>query len=266
MKSTWSVPDRPLRLRRRAYSPRHAFDIDPKRPQRYRLRLSRYMVLAQDINDWAGEAARSGRTLSVLDVGCGWGPLLCQLEGEPHFDNIRISACDMAVDRGLYKRELYREFFVGDFAEGYPEIGTERYDVVVCEQVLEHLDRLDRAIAMLARVTRPGGILVIGVPIFFPPLHLARKHLVPRLAGVLRHPETASHLQAFSLFSFLRLLRTHPGLSVVKARGFRIVSGGLLRPLENYRWWWQLNRRLGELLPALCIEVQIILRKSPASG
>jgi SAM-dependent methyltransferase len=251
---------------RRAYAPRHAFDIDPRRPERYRLRLSRYMVLAQDISDWAGEAAQAGRTLSVLDVGCGWGPLLCQLEGEPHFDNIRISACDLAIDRGLYKRELYHEFFVGDFAEGYPEIGAEPYDVVVCEQVLEHLDRLDRAIAMLVRVTRPGGILVIGVPIFFPPLHLARKHLVPRLAGILRHSETASHLQAFSLFSFLRLLRAYPELNVVKARGFRIISGGLLRPLENFRWWWQLNRRLGELLPALCIEVQIILRKSRASA
>ena len=114
--------------------------------------------------------------------------------------------------------------------------------------------------------TRPGGILVIGVPIFFPPLDLARKYLVPRLAGILRHPDTASHLQAFSLFSFLRLLKAHPGLSVVKARGFRIISGGLLRPLENYRWWWQLNTRLGQLLPALCIEVQIILRKSPARG
>jgi SAM-dependent methyltransferase len=251
-------------LARRAYSPRHAFDFDPKRPRRYRLRLSRYMVLAQDISDWAGAAAPAGRPLSVLDVGCGWGPLLCQLEGEPHFANIRISACDVA-EPALYKKELYQEFFIGDLTRGYPRIGSERYDVVVCEQVLEHLDSLDTAIATLVRLTRPGGILVIGVPIFFPPLHLARKHLVPRFARILRHPETASHLQAFSLFSFLRLVRAYPKLSVVQARGFRIISGGLLRPLENYRWWWQLNRRLGELLPALCIEVQIILRKSTES-
>ncbi len=247
---------------RRAYSPRQAWAVDPKRPQRYRLRLARYVVLAQDISDWAGAAALAGRDLSVLDVGCGWGPLLAQLEAEPHFDNITISACDMA-DAELYKRELYHEFFIGDLAGGYPEIGSERYDVVVCEQVLEHLDSLDRAIATLVRVTRPGGILVIGVPIFFPPLHLARKYLVPRLAGILRRPETASHVQAFSLFSFLRLLRAYPNLSIFKARGFRVISGGLLRPLENYRWWWQLNRRLGEMLPSLCIEVQIILRKSP---
>ena len=115
---------------RRAYLPRQAWAVDPKRPQLYRLRLARYMVLAQDISDWAGGAALAGRTLSVLDVGCGWGPLLNQLEAEPHFANIRISACD-ASDRELYKRELYQEFFIGDLAEGYPQIGSERYDVVV---------------------------------------------------------------------------------------------------------------------------------------
>src|SRR5436190_20266282 len=80
---------------RRAYAPRQAFAVDPKRPQRYRLRLSRYMVLAQDLSDWAAAASLAGRTLSVLDVGCGWGPMLNQLEAEPHFANIRISACDM---------------------------------------------------------------------------------------------------------------------------------------------------------------------------
>src|SRR5207237_2279386 len=103
------------------------------------------------------------------------GPLLCQLEAEPHFDNLRISGADIA-DTVIYKRELYREFFTGDLTRGYPQIETGRYDVVVCEQVLEHLDNLDTPIAALVRVTRPGGIVVIGVPIFIPPLHLARHY------------------------------------------------------------------------------------------
>src|SRR5205085_11124277 len=118
--------------------------------------------------------------------------------------------------------EIYREYFVADLTGGYPEIASERYDVVVCEQMLEHLGQLDTALATLARLVRPGGRLVIGVPIFFPPLHLARKYLVPRLARVLRHPGTASHQQAFSLYSFRRLLRHIPDLTLEQARGFRI--------------------------------------------
>jgi hypothetical protein len=82
---------------------------------------------------------------------------------------------------------------------------------------------------------------------------------VPRLPHLLR-PDDSTHQQAFSLASFRRELQKQP-LTVETVRGFRIVSGGLLRGLENYRWWWRCNRRLGALLPALCIEAQIIARK-----
>src|SRR5260370_6246930 len=234
---------------------------DPRRPHPYRLRLARYAVVAQDISDWAGAAAAGGRRLAVLDVGCGWGVLLRHLKITRHFASMTISATDLADIRG-YGKELYREFFLGDLTGGYPEISSDRYDVVVCEQVLEHLTALDMPLATLARLVRPGGRLVIGVPVFFPPLHLVRKYLVPPLARILRPSATASHHQAFSLASFRRLLRRVPGLAVEQARGFRILSGGLLRPLANYRWWWRLNRRLGELIPPLSIEAPFVLRKS----
>ena len=246
----------------RALSPPQPIITDPRRPQPYRLRLARYAVLAQDIGAWAGSAARDGRGLGVLDVGCGWGVLLRHLEAVPQFGSIELSATDV-TDTALYKRELYRDYFVADLTGGYPNLASESYDVVVCEQVLEHLGEIEPALATLARLVRPGGRLVIGVPIFPPPLHLVRKHLVPPLAHLLRPSATASHQQAFSLYSFRRLLRRLPGFEIERVRGFRIVSGGLLRPLENYRWWWLLNRRLGEMVPALCIEAQFVLRKAP---
>ena len=241
-------------------APRLAFGVDPSRPERYSLRQARYAALADDISEWAGAAARRGDSLSLLDVGCGWGPLLRHLDTKPHFDKLEMSAADVS-DTALYRKDVYRGYFIGDLTGGYPEIPSGHYDVVVCEQVLEHLAALDTAIATLVRVLRPGGRLVIGVPIFLPPLHLARKHLVPLLPRMLR-PDDSTHQQAFSLASFLRELRRHRSLSVETVRGFRIISGGLLRPLENYRWWWRFNRRLGELLPAACIEAQIIARKS----
>ena len=241
-------------------APRLAFGVDPSRPERYSLRQARYAALADDISAWAGAAARRGETLSLLDVGCGWGPLLRHLDTKPHFDKLEMSAADVS-DTALYRKNVYRGYFIGDLTGGYPEIPSGHYDVVVCEQVLEHLAALDTAIATLVRVLRPGGRLVIGVPIFLPPLHLARKHLVPLLPRMLR-PDDSTHQQAFSLASFRRELRRHRSLSVETVRGFRIISGGLLRPLENYRWWWRFNRRLGELWPAACIEAQIIARKA----
>jgi 2-polyprenyl-3-methyl-5-hydroxy-6-metoxy-1,4-benzoquinol methylase len=242
---------------------RMAFGVDASRPERYSLRQSRYAVLASDIDAWAGAAAARGETTSLLDVGCGWGPLLCHLKGKPNFGWLRLTAADLAAvfDNFLYEKELYEKIVVGDLTDGYPEIPSESYDIVVCEQVLEHLADVEAAIATLVRVVRPGGKLVIGVPIFIPPLRFARAHLVPAFATLLGSDAVGTHLQAFSLGSMLKRLRRHRELRLVQARGFRIISGGPLRGLENYHWWWRFNLALGRLFPAACIEVQIILEK-----
>ncbi|MBV9551424.1 MAG: methyltransferase domain-containing protein [Alphaproteobacteria bacterium] len=241
-----------------------AFGVDPSRPQRYSLRQARYDAIAADISNWAAAAAAEGRRLSVLDVGCAWGVLLRHLQGKPHFDDIEISATDI-VDTAIGK-ERYERFVVGDLRGGYPELPSAAYDVVVCEQVLEHLDELDAALATLCRLVKPGGRLAIGIPIFLPPLHLVRKHVLPLLLRLFPVRDLGTHDQAFSLASFRRRLARLPGMRERQVRGFRIVSGGLLAPLENHRWWWRFNRRLGALFPAACIEAQIILEKTRPAG
>jgi SAM-dependent methyltransferase len=239
-----------------------AFGVDPHRPERYSLRQARYDAIADDISDWAGEAARSGRPLAVLDVGCGSGSLLRHLEAKPHFASLIISATNF-YENTTYKAEAYHQYIICDLTKPCPELPSSAYDVVVCEQMLEHLPDLGPTMATLLRVTKPGGRLIIGVPIHLPPLHLARLHLVPvldRLIG--RDAGLRGHLQAFTLFSFRRLLRSYPELHVAQERGFRIISGGVLRPLENYRWYWRANRRIGTWLQAACPEVQFVLEKS----
>jgi hypothetical protein len=69
------------------------------------------------------------------------------------------------------------------------------------------------------------------------------------------------HVQAFTLADFKAALLAHSKLRFVEARGFRIISGGALRPLEERRWWWAFNRWFGAALPAVCIEVQVVLEK-----
>jgi SAM-dependent methyltransferase len=239
---------------------RQAFGVDPSRPHFYSLRQARYDAVAADLNAWAAAAAAAGRRLSILDVGCGWGILVCYLEARPHFPAMVISATELA-GAFVYKKAAYHQFYEGDLTAGYPAIPSESYDVVVCEQVLEHLDAVDPALDTLMRLVKPGGRLIIGVPIFVPPLHIVRRHVLPRLCGRYGLRALGNHRQAFSLSSLRRKLAGYPQLEILQVRGFRIVSGGPLRPLENFRWWWRLNRRLGELIPAACIEVQLVLGK-----
>jgi SAM-dependent methyltransferase len=241
--------------------PGRAFGVDPKRTQRYNLRQARYDALASDIDAFAGQVAKAGRRLAVLDIGCGRGTAATHLSAKPNFDVIDIDATD--VSPGAYRKldtSLYRSIFYGDLTKGYPELPSSSYDVVVCEQVLEHLVDLDVAIETIGRLVKPGGRAFVGVPIFLPPLHLVRRHIVPVIDRLMGRKERG-HVQAFTLTSFKKSLLTHSKLAFVEARGFRIISGGPLRPLEEFRSWWAFNRWLGAKIPAACTEVQVILER-----
>jgi 2-polyprenyl-3-methyl-5-hydroxy-6-metoxy-1,4-benzoquinol methylase len=242
--------------------PSRAFGVDPKRTQRYNLRQARYDALASDIAALAGKAAQAGRRLAVLDIGCGRGTAATHLSGKPNFGVIDIDATETSPG-GTYRKldtSLYRSIFYGDLTKGYPELPSGSYDVVICEQVLEHLTELDVAIETIGRLVKPGGRAFVGVPIFFPPLHLVRRHIVPVIDRLMGR-KARGHVQAFTLMSFKKALLAHSKLAFVEARGFRIISGGPLRPLEEFRGWWAFNRWLGTQIPAACTEVQIIGEK-----
>lgn len=57
--------------------------------------------------------------------------------------------------------------------QNMPLVPAERYDGVVCHQVLEHVPRPADALAEIYRVLKPGGMAVISVP------HLSRQHELP---------------------------------------------------------------------------------------
>jgi 2-polyprenyl-3-methyl-5-hydroxy-6-metoxy-1,4-benzoquinol methylase len=238
-----------------------AFGVDPKRPHRYNLRQSRYDALAHDIDVLAGKAALAGQRLAVLDIGCGKGAAAMHLRARPNFGAIDIDATDIGVkyelDTGLYRSVMYG----GDLTKGYPELPTGSYDVIICEQVLEHLLDLEIPMATISRLVKPGGRAFVGVPVFLAPLHLARRHVVPILDRLVGYKGKRTHVQAFTLASFKATLLAHTKMRFIGARGFRVISGGPFRPLEELRWWWAFNRWLGEKLPAACVEVQIILEK-----
>ena len=238
-----------------------AYGVDPRRAEYYSLRQARYDALADDIDNWAAGALAQGRMLRLIDIGCATGILFRHLEPRAHCAAIEMHGSDIKIEiETIYRRERYAAIVADDLMAGNPNTPSNAFDVVVCEQVLEHLPRVDLAIAALARVAKPGGKVCVGVPIFLPPL-AASRHAWVKASLAWRPNRQWSHIQTFSQRSFLRQIRRHSGLELVEVRGFRVVSGGPLRPLEHHRWWWRFNRRLGALAPWACVEIQAIFEK-----
>ena len=249
-----------------AASESRAFGVEPGHPP-YRLRQARYQALGEDVARIAMQIhQRRGGSVRLLDVGVGKGVSRMYTEVHPGAEHIEYHAVDRYWHgpQRVYQYDQWQHY-TADLERGLPDLSSDQFDIVVCEQVLEHLHQAPHALGELSRVTRPGGWLVVGVPIFPHGVHALRKYVVPWLDQRLGH-KPRPHVQAFSKRTFLDLIGRQCEVEIRKTRGFRIASGGLLRPLEYCRWWWRLNRQVGALVPGLCVEIQVLAQKRAAAG
>ncbi len=244
-----------------AAAPILAFGVE-RNSRRFRLRLARYKGLAETLAAFVKEHQSAGRgQVELLDIAPGSGRSLRFLEAEGGAENVNWSGVDISERRleTIYKPERW-QLKQADVTRGldYPDA---RFDVCLCEQLLEHLTDTKGVVAEIDRVLKPGGLAIFGVPTFPPGIAWLR-----HLAGVLREKMTGthrSHVQTFTCGSFCALLKTRPSFEIIEARGFRWVSGGILAPLEKHEWWYRLNRKMGGLVPWLCTEIQVVIRKRP---
>ncbi|MHC4213231.1 MAG: class I SAM-dependent methyltransferase [Planctomycetota bacterium] len=241
-----------------------AFGIEPS-TRRYRLRLARYPAMAEEIAAFVNEQnIKKDEKLNLLDIGVGSGRSMRFTDVTGVSDRIEFFGIDRSKKRldNIYcpHRWTLKQC---DIDNGNIPFDSEMFDIVVCEQVIEHLHNPGTSLLEMSRLLRPGGLLIIGTAATWPGISLAYRYLVPifdRVMGIKR-----GHLQIFTCRSFKRLIKNTGDFSILKTRGFRIASGGLIAWLENFHFWYRFNRALGRIIPTLCPDIQIIAIKTSSN-
>lgn len=158
----------------------------------------------------------------VLDLGCGGGIMVSALGRiARRAVGIDISDSAIAFARAAFPRH---EFVCVDFREA--DLAPDSFDFVHASEIIEHVNDLAGFMALLARVTRPGGHVYITTPdighgavpadlhqwdMFSPPRHLQ-----------FFDQDTLTEVFARSGFTARRRYRDHkPGLQML----FRMPSG-----------------------------------------
>jgi SAM-dependent methyltransferase len=194
-------------------------------------------------------AAEAGRTLEVLDVGCGDGMFLAHLDARVREREPGRAMRYLGVEYSAHQLEaaarLPYEFHQCDLNIGLP-LPDASLDIVYCGEVIEHLVDPDRLIDECARVLRPGGWLLLTTPnphawynrVFFAlgiqPLFFETSTRSTEVgAGPLRRlkrdPRPVGHLRMFNKCALTDLLRRADlHRQVVRGAGFhalpRLVS------------------------------------------
>jgi len=132
---------------------------------------------------------REGRGGVALEVGPGSGVYLPALQ----------RVCSSVVATDIQEAHLY------DLEPRFPgvrlvrdditqsRLEAESFDLVLCSEVVEHLENSEAALSEMARLLRPGGALILTTPQRFSTLEMASKvaflpFVVPLVRLVYREP------------------------------------------------------------------------------
>ena len=160
----------------------------------------------------------------VLEVGCGAHGLIFYFDAAD-----RIGVDPLADDyRRLFPAWQDRAKTLSAFGERLPFDGAA-FDVVLCDNVVDHAESPRRIVAEIARVLRPGGLLYFTVNVHHPLYHAAASlHAAWRALGVpfeitpfADHTVHLTRSTALRLFDGLplRILTESDDIAEVKRRG-----------------------------------------------
>ena len=102
----------------------------------------------------------------VLDVGCACGDFGAVLKKEKNSTIFGLEydkdSCKIATDTGAYKEVIQfdLETLTNDSFQNY----NNKFDYIVCNDILEHLRNPEKTIKILKKFLKPSGVFIASIP------------------------------------------------------------------------------------------------------
>ena len=180
-------------------------------------------------------AAPFCRDAKVLEVGCGTGLILERLAPAAR------EAWGVDLSPGMLRLAQQRGLNVVAGSVTELPFADESFDMVCSFKVLAHVPDIDRALAEIARVTRPGGHMLLE---FYNPWSV--RFLAKKIAGPQPISDGRTEADVFTRWDSPLAIsqRMPPGVELVDYRGVRVLTpaafvhrlpivGDLLRQAER---------------------------------
>src|SRR3954471_4683702 len=205
----------------------------------------RWQIFERAIDEWV--RARNGEPPArLLDAGCGDGinlSFLNRMVGARGWPTAIVGADYSALRVGRARELSVARVMRGSVTN--LACRDRSFDVVICNQVLEHVPEYERAFSELHRVLRPGGLLIVGVPNEGSALGVLRNHVLQR--SILR---STDHVNMFTRESLLAAFQqAHFDVTRVEVEGLFVPHTVLHFWLNRYQPFKRFFDAIGRTFP-----------------
>ena len=177
---------------------------------------------------------------TVLDVGCGNGELI-QTIHEVYGDSVTLTGADLSssVTEQNTARYPYAKFHTLNVQQ---EFLDQQFDLVICSEVIEHLDDRKIAFQHLTKMMTPGGTLVVTAPTGY-------LYATEKIWGHTTHP-TVKELEQHAL---------HNNLSLVQCSNWGFPTYAALKYVTNINPEWSVKHFAAKQMGLLAKMISTIL-------
>lgn len=169
------------------------------------------------------------RKKAVLDIGCSFGEFLT------HFGDGSVGIT-VREDEAQYGRKVKLDIRQANI-ESSDFILTEKFDVVFANNLFEHLYSPHRFLHRVKEYLKPGGILILGVPV------------IPKVVSLLRFSKFRGSLAD----SHINFFTKQTLVNTVERAGWEVVS------VRSFHW----ASRWDKILDSICPHFYIVARVDP---
>jgi 2-polyprenyl-3-methyl-5-hydroxy-6-metoxy-1,4-benzoquinol methylase len=139
-------------------------------------------------------------SMTVLDIGCGTGTIDLYLASKGFRVtgiDISVKAIDMAIKNAKNLGQSSRtQFMVSEFPKTRI---VQKYDAVICTEVLEHLKNDGDAVKFIFNLLKSGGIAIFSSP--------STNSTLYRMKLTKKHDNDVGHLRRYAASAFTQMIK-----------------------------------------------------------
>ena len=152
---------------------------------------------------------------NILDVGCGSGDRTIRIASHFNIDIRNAYGVDYDEQNVIACKKRFNAKKIDLETDDLPH-EDNTFDIVICNQVLEHLKNYRKVIDDLIRVTKKGGYIAVGIPNL---AHLINRiYLLFGIQPMCIHLD-GPHVRSFTHKGFIKMLAPLQGIKLIDYKG-----------------------------------------------